>query len=376
MFLETLTYSEFAGSSTEWKISLSFSPVTLLVGRNATGKTRTLNVINSLAKLLTQKKHLDECCYQVEFREGSARIKYAIEMHKGVVQYEEVRIDNRVMLKRDKKGVGKIYAEEVEDLLSFRVIESEPAVSAKRDLLQHSFLEPLVTWAEETRFYSFATSMGRQHLLVVDAEVGTKPDPADPVQVVGVFRQGLKEYGEEFASTIRKDMSQLGYPNLDIGVGPVPGLKTAPSLRSPVLGIYVHEKDLETETWQTKMSQGMFRALSLIVHARYAEASHTSNCMIVDDIGEGLDFERASSLVKMLSKSASGHAAQLVMATNDRFIMNAVSVECWRGLVREGRVIQVKSQDTDPELFEEFRLSGLSNFDLFATDFLQSKRRH
>ena len=375
MFLETLTYSEFAESSTEWKISLTFSPVTLLVGRNATGKTRTLNVINSLANLLTQKKHLDECCYQVQFRDGSARIKYAIEMHKGVVQSEEVRIDDRVVLERDNKGTGKIYTEEVKKQLSFHVIESEPAVSAKRDLLQHSFLEPLVTWAEQTRFYSFATTMGRQSLLVVHPELGTKPDPADPEQVVGVFHRGLKEYGEEFASTIKKDMSKLGYPNLDIGVGPVPGLKTPPIVGSPLLGIYVREKGLGAETWQTKMSQGMFRALSLIVHARYAEVSQTSNCMIVDDIGEGLDFERASSLVKMLSKSASGHAVQLVMATNDRFIMNAVSVDCWRGLVRKGRVIHVKSQDTDPELFEEFRLSGLSNFDLFATDFFQSKRR-
>ena len=375
MFLESLDYSQWAESPKEWKISLSFSPVTLLVGRNATGKTRTLNVINSLAKLLTHKKRLDESCFRVRFRNGSERIEYSIEIHDAMVQSEEVRIDNKVMLTRKEDGTGRIHAAEVDDDISFHVVASEPAVSAKRDLLQHPFLEPLLEWADKTRFYSFSANMGHRALLVVDVERGRKLDSSDAEQAVGVFRKGEKDYGDEFCLKIQKDMSRLGYPNLDVGIAEVPGISTTPRLPSPLLGFYVQEKELGSVTWQTEMSNGMFRALSLIVHVRYAEFSGSSSCIIIDDVGEGLDFERATALLEMVSKSASAHAVQLVMATNDRFIMNAVPVESWRGLVRKGRKVLVKSQDTDPELFEEFRLSGLSNFDLFATDFLQSKRR-
>ena len=375
MFLESLNYSEWAETSTEWKISLSFSPVTLLVGRNATGKTRTLNVINSLAKLLAHNQRMTESCFRAQFLNGSERIEYAIEIHDAVVQAEEVRIDNKPMLTRSRDGTGSIYAAEVGQDISFHVVESEPAVAAKRDLVQHPFLEPLLEWAEKTRFYSFSDKMGHRALVVVDEERGVKTDPSDTDQVVGVYRRGQKEYGDKYCSKVQEDMSRLGYPILDIGVGEVPGISISPRLPSPLLGIYVQEEDLGSETWQTTMSNGMFRALSLIVHVRYAEFSGSSSCIIVDDIGEGLDFERATALLEMVSESASAHAVQLVMATNDRFIMNAVPVESWRGLVRKGRKILVKSQDTDPDLFEEFRFSGLSNFDLFATDFLETKRR-
>lgn len=59
MRLNAINYSQFEHTPREWVLSgLTLGPVTLLVGKNATGKTRALNIIQELAKLLSGKQKL------------------------------------------------------------------------------------------------------------------------------------------------------------------------------------------------------------------------------------------------------------------------------------------------------------------------------
>ena len=51
--IASLDYSQFEGTPRQWKVDgLKFSPVNLLVGSNASGKTRVLNVVSALGKYL------------------------------------------------------------------------------------------------------------------------------------------------------------------------------------------------------------------------------------------------------------------------------------------------------------------------------------
>ena len=53
MKLKSIAYSQFEGEKSEWKVSeLVLGPITLLVGKNASGKTRLLNIIGNLGNLL------------------------------------------------------------------------------------------------------------------------------------------------------------------------------------------------------------------------------------------------------------------------------------------------------------------------------------
>jgi ABC-type lipoprotein export system ATPase subunit len=47
-------------------------------------------------------------------------------------------------------------------------------------------------------------------------------------------------------------------------------------------------------------------------------------CVLIDDIGEGLDYERSSNLIKLLLKKMKKESIQLIMSTNDRFVMNNI----------------------------------------------------
>jgi predicted ATPase len=94
--------------------------------------------------------------------------------------------------------------------------------------------------------------------------------------------------------------------------------------------------------------------------------------VIIDDIGEGLDFTRAKQLVQLLIAKAKDAGIQLIMSTNDSFIMNAVDIENWAVIVREGNKIHLFNYENSKEIFEEFKFTGLNNFDFYASEFFRS----
>jgi hypothetical protein len=98
-----------------------------------------------------------------------------------------------------------------------------------------------------------------------------------------------------------------------------------------------------------------------------------ATCVLIDDIGEGLDFDRSCSLIDVLRRKAQESAVQLIMATNDRFVMNKVPLEEWSVFVREGNRVRVRNYENSKAVFDEFKFTGLSNFDFLATDFVNEE---
>jgi ABC-type Na+ transport system ATPase subunit NatA len=116
----------------------------------------------------------------------------------------------------------------------------------------------------------------------------------------------------------------------------------------------------------------MFRALSVLILLNYAAIASRPSCIIIDDIGEGLDFERSCKLIDVIRKKAAASDVQLVVSTNDKFVMNEVPLEEWSVLRRQGNHVSVLNHDNSRAIFEEFRFTGLSNFSFFEMDFVNS----
>ena len=54
MQLKSISYAQFEGKPEEWSIKdFTFGDINLIVGKNATGKTRTLNIIKALGTLVS-----------------------------------------------------------------------------------------------------------------------------------------------------------------------------------------------------------------------------------------------------------------------------------------------------------------------------------
>ncbi len=373
--LKSLRYTEMLGQPKEWTLDrLSLGQTNLIVGTNATGKTRVMNVVRSLARLFVPepKFRVNNCGYDLVFDHDGREYGYILGMEGGKVVKEEVRngVAEDPVLLRHPNGEVEIYTEQEKKKLRFQPPENEPAALARRDSLQHKFLEPLHAWAMAVRHYSFGASMGKDSAFL-PIKNGPEADERDSSQVVPIFQKGRELYKESFVNAIFQDMARLQYDLEKIDVVEPETLKVLrDGIPTSVVVMGVRERGIDGMIEQNEISQGMFRALSILIQVNYSQMSGGANCILIDDIGEGLDFERSTELINILLEKAKESSFQLVMATNDRFVMNSVPLEAWSVLQRTGGHVQVRNYENSKKHFDQFKLTGLNNFDFLRYNFL------
>jgi hypothetical protein len=221
--------------------------------------------------------------------------------------------------------------------------------------------------------YAFGSPLGKDSGFSTISINQLVVDPRDPNQVAGLYAKGEQEFHLEFKERIMADMKKIGYELSDIGVAANPNLVVPVPNGMHFNMIHLSEKDSTAILFQPDISQGMFRALSLIILMTYNILKKLSTTILIDDIGEGLDYDRSSGIIKLLSTLADNNDIQLIMSTNDRYVMNNVPLEYWQVIVRKGGECKVHNYKNAKKKFDEFEYTGLSNFDFLATDFINSE---
>lgn len=370
MNLSTFQYSELEGTPQAWALdTCSFAHKTLLVGKNASGKSRTLSVIFGLAKILAGlAPPLKSGTYNSTFRDDEKEYSYHCMCKDNSVIAEVLRIDSKIFLERGTGGIGKIWAEKIDGgkHIDFQSPPSEFAVVARRDSIQHPFLEPLHLWASNVRHFQFGSNIGKDHLAHFSG-TGLQLDERDQAAVVALFRNAVKTFGDAFIETLIQDMATVDYNLESVSIGPQVSLEI-PSGFAQIVGLIVKEKELEGVTDQIGMSQGMYRVLSLLINVNYFQLKNSGSCILVDDIGEGLDFDRSCRLIGLLRRKADQSKLQIIISTNDRFVMNEVPLDEWSMVQRKGSRVSFRNIHNSREIFENFKLTGLSNFSFLELD--------
>ncbi|MEN8220837.1 MAG: ATP-binding protein, partial [Pseudomonadota bacterium] len=187
---------------------------------------------------------------------------------------------------------------------------------------------------------------------------------------VAIFQQGETEYGTEYVQLIREGMKSIGYELEDVAIQAAGGMAFEQKM---TYGLQIKEKTLDTITSHHQISTGMFRALSLFIQLNYSLLASLPSCIIIDDIGEGLDYSRSTALMNWLINKTKGTKIQLIMSTNDRFVMNAVPLEYWSVIQRFPHKTMIYNYFNSKELFDRFEFTGLSNFDFFSSNYFLKK---
>ncbi len=377
MILNSIEFHENPGEPLEWQLNgLTLESINLLVGRNATGKTRTLGVIGTLSRLLSGEQQPKSLAanYSAVLTNGPQEYAYQLRIAGGKVDSEILSIDGKAVLKRGEGGYGTIFAEKLNGgtELEFQSPTDEIAAVSRRDSIQHPYLQPLNDWAKSVRHYHFGTALGKDHAVMHGDERLQDVDGRDADKVIRVFEKGRQDYGEGFVNELIQDLQSIDYPLEAIDTGEPVSFQLTDSSAPRFRFLRVKESGINGLTDQNAMSQGMFRVVSLLILVNYASRFATPTCVLVDDIGEGLDFSRSCRLIDLLREKAENSKMQLIMSTNDRFVMNQVPLQEWSVLERSGGIVTVKNYKNSRDQFEEFRFTGLSNFSLLETDFLNS----
>ncbi len=358
MLLKSIAYFEHKGNPHFWEINdVYFTEQNIIIGLNATGKTRLTNIITNLGKVLSSKAKKNGNWEITLEKDSSNTYKYILEINNLIVEKEKITKGDLVLLDRSFED-GIIFSEKDNENHEFSPPKDELTVNVRRDLSHYPFLEDIFNWAQNINGYSFS---GAKNDMI------TIPSNADgylqTLTTVPYILNKLKG-NEKVHEAIKKGMTAIDYPIERISSKQI----SDPGSLNNLFLVTVKEKDLKCNTDQNAMSQGMYRALCLIVIIEYYLREKRTGLIVVDDLGEGLDFDRSSKLISLLLEKTKGSDIQLIITSNDRFLINAVDLKSINYLTRSGHTVSSINYQNNKKLFDKFIVSGLTNFDLLYSN--------
>jgi AAA15 family ATPase/GTPase len=375
MYLRQFSFRENAGKTIEWLIdNVKLGEINLVVGKNSSGKTRTLNALTDLVDMLKGRgtRASGPVSYELIFRNSEEFMRYELEYDLETIRMERLYMGDDLVLERGEDGRGVIKYESTPGsiYLEFEIPHDQLACYAKRDRLQHPFIEIIHGWAISLRRFDFSGDLGKTRYALKSAfeprEIDLSITNNSLVPIITIANEAYPEFKRQ----VMEDMKEISYNLEDFGI--IHFSERFGQADQDRYAVYTSEEGLEKKVTQRDMSHGMFRAFSVLVQINYYIMCGHKGFVIIDDIGEGLDFSRAKLLVQLLIRKAGASRIQLIMSTNDSFIMNAVDIEHWAVMTREGNKIRLFNYENSKEIFEEFKFTGLNNFDFYASEFFKS----
>lgn len=340
--------------SSDWSIQdLQLQIVNLLVGQNGTGKSKTLYQLGRFVKILTQQiNELEKEEWVVEFvTKDNQLLTYKLATLKTKVVEEYLFLNNEPILER-KKGDNffRIRKNKEHEWTEYSPPLKKLAISSIRDILKYPYTEEILNWAENSYGFEFS----------YEAKFDFK---RDFLNLTTPTADLFNELNKKQRNNVIKELNQIGFKIAEIEI-----IKD----KGDMIYLLLDEKDVKIYINQFNLSQGMARALSLLIHIEYLISRKNPATIIVDDFGEGLDFIRAKELGRLIFDRCLKNKVQLIATSNDSFLMEVIDIEYWNILQRKGSVVSVLNKKNHSKLFENFKFTGLSNFDFFSSDYIPS----
>lgn len=374
MTLLTISYSEFEGEDRRWQLAaVNIDPkAMLIVGTNTTGKSRFLSVLRSLTQCIAAVRAPADGKFTITVELKSGIFKYDLLVCKQAVMKEYLTLNDQILLDRSRGLPTKLKFEKQNEVIESQFQDNVLAVASRQDSFQHPWFIEFAEWARKTAYYSFAVGFSAEFVMTTPDLVRLTKETSDTTgtaqirnEVIGTYARAFSRFESKFDEAVILDMRSLGFLITDVGVGPIHELM--PEIGMDLVMLYIKEEGVVAKIPQTIMSQGLFRALALIISLNSQLLSNEGGLILIDDVGEGLDFERSSELIKLLLRKSTEHSVQILMTTNDRFVMNNVPVESWCILQRQDSEVRSFTINSHKKMFEDFKYSGLSNFDFFKS---------
>lgn len=369
MILEFFKYIREEGKPNQWGIEgkdgdlVRFDNINLFVGKNAVGKSRTLSALCEIATLLSLKKPVSDLKfkdskYHLILKEDNVTYEYSISIENRLITEEILRVKGVEKYNRTK---NIIYSQTSHKFDKLDISATDPITSIQDKDDEYPYIPEIFEWSNALKNYAFTNQYEKNHLIKdkEDLESSKIIDDFSPDNVIKLFFKGKNRFGQPFIDTIISDLHDIGYDVTNIDL-----------LKNKLgIGISVQEEELSEPTLQLDMSQGMFRALSFLIQMEFALLSKISVCLLIDDLGEGLDYSRSKSLIDILIYKVNNSDIQIFITSNDRYIMNKIPLRYWSVIERKQNISIFHNYHNARDIFDDFKYTGLNNFDFLATDF-------
>lgn len=341
--------TSFEYSDYNWVLDkVYFSDQSLIVGRNAVGKSKTLASLILFARFLRGEVNNatpNHWCKAEFLTEGNVILYYTYSFRDGAIEHETLIEGDRIIIKRDKEHavIGETTVNPPANKLCIQI---------QRDTTKNPEFEAIMQWADQLRGFSFSDLSSRKSY-----------------EIPSMFNENIDfsdMYEQIDKVAEKKDFVLNKMREMDYQIESIEPVTISDKFNIVLL----HENGVNTPLFSATLSNGMLRVFYIFSYIAFISLEKGAKTLLIDDLGEGLDFSRSKKLSKVLFDYCSEHKIQLLVTSNDNFLMNAVSLEHWVILQRNQENTSAVSEGTHPELFKKFKRMGLNNFDLLSTDFI------
>lgn len=343
-------------SSPNWELeNIYFNDVSLIVGRNSVGKSQTLNILNDLVAIILQTKELNEYdyfFYSVVFCDYSndSEMIYSFACQKGQIVSESLKNNSQLLINRNEDST--IYFNDTINPPSNKL-----TINVRRDIKLYPYVEKIINWAENSYGILFNKIMPGQDSTPL-FNIMAKCE-----NLIFMF----EKLTDETKQVLLDELNALNY-----SINKIEIVEFSDKFKV----LHIEEKDVETFLWEGMLSQGMLRTIFTLVLTYYISfQKKETQTIVIDDFCEGLDYDRSIKLGKYLYSYCIDNKIQLITTSNDSFLMDVVDLKYWNILQRNGKKVTAINMYNSPELFDDFEFTGLSNFDLFSSDFIARHKK-
>lgn len=349
----------FRYSEPGWHLNFSqFSDQILLVGQNASGKSKTIAALSMVASLIAQKRNFTASTVfesLLLFDNGGEAISYHFFCKNGTIKKEELLYSPQYSA---DKEIEIIKRDENQCLLNGEQINpphDRLVVNVRRDTQLYPEMELLQKWADNVIGFSF-----NETDMYGDGKTGSWFNGYNhPLTSIIADMDDMPDVKTEYLEQLK----QIGY-----NISEIKALNFGSEKK-----VYVKEVGVKIPIFDMTMSKGMFRTLYVVAYLLYFKHIKLGQpaMLLIDDLCEGLDYDRSTRLGKFCYSMCEELGIQLMASSNDSFLMDVVDLKYWNILHRNSGNVEVINQNSHPELFDRFEMTGLSNFDLFSSDFIE-----
>jgi hypothetical protein len=341
-----------------WSLSgLNFSETSLIVGRNAVGKSKTIEALNSLVSVILQTKEIaegDNFFYKITFSDDDTELIYSFACVQGNISLEQLIENNEnILIKRDENSTT-FFNDEINPP------SNKLTINVRRDTKLYPQIEKIVNWAEN----SYGILFNQINMFSNATKFFSTMSKTE--SLIPMF----EKLSDNLKLEIQEELNILGYSINKLEI------VNFGNEKSDIKVLHIEENGVNIFLWEALLSQGMQRALYILVLLFYiASQKKETQTIVIDDFCEGLDYDRSIKLGRYLYKFCLENNVQLITTSNDSFLMDVVDLKYWNILQREGNKVTAINIYNSPELFEDFEFTGLSNFDLFSSDFIARHKK-
>jgi len=346
--------SSFSYKTTGWELTEmnALKLTNLLVGKNASGKTRTIRALQNVTNFLQMKSIFwSETSFKTKMTFIDSLIEgwkmfYSFEISNGKVTAEQMTVNGNVLIKRD--AVRTMFLGETINPPTDKLV-----VQVRRDRDAYPDVEALMEWAEGV------ITVSCSNINPYTVNLGNAINSINPLPFSALVDALTKDEKKKAIENARR----LGYEVVDMTSVKAPG---------EMKFVAVNERYLKDSLLDFQLSSGMMRVLYIVCFLEYVKRIDRHSLLLIDDLGEGLDYNRAALLGKKVFETCENEHMQMIASSNDSFMMDVVDISKWQIVRRNNSKLSVLNQTNTPMLFEQFRMTGLSNFDLFSSDFIDN----